>query len=98
MPRTTATQVANRDISCRITQCKESTEIAHIIPSSEMDRYRSQAMSRHADFNDASNAVLLRPDVHKIWDSKILPGNLLAVFSVPLRVRVFRSGHRKQYT
>jgi HNH endonuclease len=70
MPRTTAMQVANRDISCRITQCKESTEIAHIIPSSEMDWYRSRAMSRHADFNDASNAVLLRPDVHKIWDSK----------------------------
>ena len=63
-------QVAMRDISCRVTQCKEGTQIAHIIPASETEWFMSQGLSSVAEFDDASNAILLRSDVHKIFDSK----------------------------
>lgn len=47
-------------ISCRITQCKELTEMAHIVPSAASEWYVLRGLSRHAEFKDAGNAILPR--------------------------------------
>ncbi|KAI9770815.1 MAG: hypothetical protein M1839_003041 [Geoglossum umbratile] len=67
-----------RDISCRITNHIEGTEHAHLVPRSEerwfgengMFRYTNQQLPGSEPVDDAQNAILLRSDVHTIFDQK----------------------------
>lgn len=67
-----------RDISCRITNHVEGTEHAHLVPRSEerwfsengMFRYTNQQRPGSEPVDDARNAILLRSDVHTIFDQK----------------------------
>ena len=67
-----------RDISCRITNHIEGTEHAHLVPRSEerwfqnndMFQYTNQQRPGSEPINDAQNAILLRSDVHRIFDQK----------------------------
>ena len=67
-----------RDVSCRITNHIEGTEHAHLIPRSEerwfsengMFRYTNQQRPGSQPVDDAQNAILLRSDVHTIFDQK----------------------------
>ncbi|KAF1958577.1 hypothetical protein CC80DRAFT_441077 [Byssothecium circinans] len=67
-----------RDISCRITNHIEGTEHAHLVPRSEerwfsengMFRYTNQQCPGSEPVDDAQNAMLLRSDVHTIFDQK----------------------------
>jgi hypothetical protein len=67
-----------RDISCRITNHIEGTEHAHLVPRSEerwfsengMFRYTNQQRPGSEPVDDAQNAMLLRSDVHTIFDQK----------------------------
>ncbi|KAK3216213.1 hypothetical protein GRF29_8g2618833 [Pseudopithomyces chartarum] len=67
-----------RDISCRITNHIEGTEHAHLVPRSEerwfsengMFRYTNQQRPGTEPVDDAQNAILLRSDVHTIFDQK----------------------------
>ncbi|KAH0565004.1 hypothetical protein GP486_001602 [Trichoglossum hirsutum] len=67
-----------RDISCRITNHIEGTEHAHLVPRSEerwfsengMFRYTNQQRPGSEPVDDAQNAILLRSDVHTIFDQK----------------------------
>ena len=67
-----------RDISCRITNHIEGTEHAHLVPRSEerwfsengMFRYTNQQHPGSELVDDAQNAMLLRSDVHTIFNQK----------------------------
>jgi len=67
-----------RDISCRITNHIEGTEHAHLIPRSEVRWFSENGMFRYTKrqrpgsepVDDAQNAMLLRSDVHTIFDQK----------------------------
>lgn len=67
-----------RDISCRITNHIEGTEHAHLVPRSEerwfsqngMFRYTNQQRPGSEPVDDAQNALLLRSDIHTIFDQK----------------------------
>ncbi|KAF2740331.1 hypothetical protein EJ04DRAFT_572178 [Polyplosphaeria fusca] len=67
-----------RDISCRITNHIEGTEHAHLVPRSEerwfsengMFRYANQQRPGSEPVDDSQNAILLRSDVHTIFDQK----------------------------
>ncbi|KAM5471087.1 hypothetical protein MauCBS54593_003425 [Microsporum audouinii] len=66
-----------RDISCRVTNHTEGTEHAHLIPRSEQQWYIQNRMSRYANIrpdaefiDDTSNAILLRSDIHSLFDQK----------------------------
>ena len=71
-------RLVTRDISCRITNHIEGTEHAHLVPRSEerwfsengMFRYTNQQRPGTEPVDDAQNAVLLRSDVHTIFDQK----------------------------
>jgi HNH endonuclease len=62
-----------RDVSCRITGCREGTQVAHICPQNEADWWYNNAMSRYNmgsanTIDDLSNALLLRTDLHIAFD------------------------------
>ncbi|KXT00641.1 hypothetical protein AC578_4023 [Pseudocercospora eumusae] len=66
-----------RDASCRLTNHRETREMAHIIPRSEqawlesnnMDRYgRGKTLSGGHIADAPENIVMLRHDVHYLWD------------------------------
>jgi hypothetical protein len=62
-----------RDLSCRITGCKEETQAAYICPQSESEWYCQNGMLRYsgssiAGIDDSSNALLLRADIHIAFD------------------------------
>ncbi|KAI9771266.1 MAG: hypothetical protein M1840_002236 [Geoglossum simile] len=67
-----------RDISCRITNHIEGTEHAHLVPRSEerwfsennMSIYTTRQRPGSEPVDDAQNAILLRSDVHTIFDQK----------------------------
>lgn len=65
--------VRGRDRSCRLTNSRDCTHVSHIIPVTELDWFTWNIMSHHAireDFsiNSATNRILLRPDIHKLFD------------------------------
>lgn len=60
-----------RDVSCRVTNHKEETEAAHIIPDGESNWFHSTALWTITSLNeDARNRILLRRDVHALWDKR----------------------------
>ena len=74
---TPASIVKIRDISCRLTNHGLVTDMAHILPitekdwfaSNRMDNYRTSKSRAGQDVIDAeSNLMLLRPDIHFLWD------------------------------
>ena len=67
----------HRDGTCRVTNHREPTESAHIIPASEkdwfarncMDNYSLSCLKRGQEVvNGDENVILLREDVHTQWD------------------------------
>lgn len=71
--------VAERDGNCRLTAHREVAEMAHVVPKSEADWYTRNGMSRYAELSrragdqtisSASNMILLRSDVHTLWDNR----------------------------
>ncbi|KAF2647014.1 hypothetical protein K491DRAFT_615417, partial [Lophiostoma macrostomum CBS 122681] len=80
LPRlgTLAEATLARDISCCITNHIKGTEHAHLVPRSEeswfsdngMFRYTNQQRPGSAPVDDAQNAMLLRSDLHTIFDQK----------------------------
>ena len=62
-----------QDVSCRITGCKEGTQVAHLCPQKENDWWNKNLMSRYNmgeghTLEDSSNALLLRADLHIAFD------------------------------
>jgi hypothetical protein len=66
-----------RDSTCRLTNHREPTESAHIIPASEkewfgmnsMDKYNLLGVKQGQEvINGDENLILLREDVHNQWD------------------------------
>ncbi|KAI9859116.1 MAG: hypothetical protein M1813_007072 [Trichoglossum hirsutum] len=79
LPRQSSSTQATlaRDISCRITNHIESTEHSHLVPRSEERWFRENGMFRYANqrprsepVDDSRNAILLRSDLHIIFDQK----------------------------
>ncbi len=74
----TADPARARDISCRITNHVEGTQNAHMVPKAElqwhdwnfMSQYGVQGAVGAASVDDIGNYILLRNDVHHIFDSK----------------------------
>jgi HNH endonuclease len=65
------TQVLSRDIRCRITAYREGTEHAHLVPTSETFWFDQNQMARYAiSIKDPRNLILLRSDLHSIFDSR----------------------------
>lgn len=65
----------NRDVSCRITGCFENTEVAHVIPFSHKLWFESNQMERYCwlhnmvnTIDDETNLLLLRADIHGLFD------------------------------
>ncbi|KAI1661740.1 hypothetical protein F4813DRAFT_345606 [Daldinia decipiens] len=61
----------SRDITCRITKSHIGLEQAHIIPHAEDPWFRLNYMGFYAtgqEVDNLKNTILLRADVHKIWD------------------------------
>lgn len=62
-----------RDVSCRMTGCREGAQVAHICPWEEAAWWYENGMARYntgsaATLDDASNALLLRADLHIAFD------------------------------
>jgi hypothetical protein len=66
-----------RDQSCRITQCRDRTEAAHLCPRAEREWFKTNGMDvyntndrlpENAITDDGSNALLLRSDLHSDMD------------------------------
>lgn len=63
-----------RDESCRMTGCKEGTQITHLCPQKEADWWYLNSMSRYnknsaSTPDDLSNTILLRADLHIAFDN-----------------------------
>ncbi|KAL6409837.1 hypothetical protein AUP68_06235 [Ilyonectria robusta] len=71
----TGDDAVRRDRTCRITASSRPNETAHIIPSAQSDWWQRNRMSilytgnaeRGLD-RSAENTILLRSDLHKMWD------------------------------
>lgn len=71
--------IHNRDLTCRVTAFESGTQVAHLIPNHERQWFLSNSMDiwnidRTLDtdnlLRDASNAVLLRSDIHSAFDQR----------------------------
>lgn len=76
-PITTPVALLTRDVTCRITNHYLGTEHAHIIPKSEKNWFMNNGMSRYSTpgfgldkIDDPRNGLLLRADVHTLFDQK----------------------------
>ncbi|KAI0838520.1 hypothetical protein F5Y06DRAFT_48463 [Hypoxylon sp. FL0890] len=90
----------NRDKYCRVTNSLYGTEQAHIVPKQAADWFLANHMNvychpgPHAKFNDVSNTMLLRADVHRIFDNKELvffpksDGNNIKIVSHTLQYKL----------
>ena len=65
-----------RDHKCRITGSEEATDVAHVIPVSQMEWFSRNDMARYGcdplmqrSVNDLSNTILLRADLHQTFDA-----------------------------
>lgn len=80
LPRTASLTDATlvRDVSCRITNHIEGTEHAHLVPRGEAAWFRQNSMFQYASpprpgtdpLDDSRNALLLRSDVHTLFDQR----------------------------
>lgn len=70
--------LSERDKSCRMSACEEATQSAHLIPKSEEDWFNANSMSMYNKYplrsgpqilDDTSNALLLRADLHQLFDT-----------------------------
>ncbi|KAI0412565.1 hypothetical protein F5X98DRAFT_318628 [Xylaria grammica] len=75
IPPAAIDKVSVRDQTCRLTCSSAPNEIAHIVPAAHEGWWQSNAMFLHTARPDQSmntdcpeNALLLRRDVHKLWD------------------------------
>ncbi|KAF2194705.1 hypothetical protein K469DRAFT_725931 [Zopfia rhizophila CBS 207.26] len=92
-----------RDVSCRVTNHVEGTEHAHLVPRSEerwfsengMFRYTNQQRPGSEPVDDAQNAILLRSDIHTIFDQKRFA---IAPKSSVLLVHILAPGSSLQLT
>lgn len=64
-----------RDVTCRITGSALAYETAHVIPAAQGEWWRRNTMFRYMSNPDpgvntrcANNTILLRRDLHKLWD------------------------------
>ena len=70
--------VLGRDGHCLITSSKDYLETAHLCPVSDVDWFKRNGMSqynvktdlRNYVLDDVSNAIELRPDIHKAFDQR----------------------------
>ncbi|KAM3547455.1 hypothetical protein ARSEF4850_010020, partial [Beauveria asiatica] len=77
-PRETACNgiVLARDRSCRLVNAIHSAEGAHLLPKSEESWYTANSMFQYSTWeekakpDDPSNAILLRSDIHTLFDAK----------------------------
>ena len=67
--------VNRRDMVCRLTGFEEAADVAHLIPAKEEDWFDRNAMSQYncdatlqSSINDVANCMLLRADVHRLFD------------------------------
>lgn len=72
-PSNLTAALAVRDRSCRMTECLEEAQVAHILPRAEIDWWNGNGMSRYnygpaQTLNEPTNAILLRPDLHIAFD------------------------------
>lgn len=72
-PRSGAS-IVGRDVSCRITAHREGTQTAHLVPTSEAVWFNHNTMNKYAvdveTVNDGRNLILLRSDLHSIFDAR----------------------------
>ena len=66
----------HRDITCRITDSIEATEVAHVIPVAQSDWFQRNEMETYGcdimtqrSLNDLSNTMLLRADLKRTFDA-----------------------------
>jgi HNH endonuclease len=63
-----------RDISCRITTHCNGTQSAYLVPTSEgvwfIDNEMGNYGMRSESINDVGNLILLRSDIHSIFDAR----------------------------
>lgn len=70
--------VLSRDVSCRLTQSTHGTQVAHLLPKSEELWYTPNSMFQYSAWeekgtpDDPRNTILLRSDVHTIFDARRL--------------------------
>ncbi|TQV90290.1 HNH endonuclease domain-containing protein [Cordyceps javanica] len=71
----TTDDVGRRDLTCRVTASTLANEVAHIIPQALSEWWQRNSMFTYAanpdlssDTRCAENAILLRRDLHKLWD------------------------------
>ena len=69
--------VLRRDTQCLITSSKDYLETAHLSPLSDENWFKRNEMSRYNaktdlinELDDVSNAIALRPDIHKAFDQR----------------------------
>jgi hypothetical protein len=66
--------IVGLDGSCRITAHREGTQIAHLVPTSEAVWFNYNTMSKYTvdvdTVNDGRNLILLRSDLHSIFDAR----------------------------
>ncbi len=68
-----STQVRNNNQSCRITELQVGVEVAHLVPRAEGDWFSRNGMGRYTRNNSidaVTNAILLRADLHHVFDRK----------------------------
>ncbi|KAF2623331.1 hypothetical protein BU25DRAFT_414346 [Macroventuria anomochaeta] len=73
-PSNLTTALLMRDGSCRLSDCREQQQVAHVVPQSELGWWRANGMSRYntgltATLDDMANALLLRADLHIAFDT-----------------------------
>lgn len=73
----TSTYILSRDLICRLTGHADGAEVAHLCPRSEDLWFHRNGMERYilntrrsglGAVDDAANAILLRADVHHVFD------------------------------
>ncbi|KAF8454632.1 hypothetical protein BDZ91DRAFT_747451 [Kalaharituber pfeilii] len=71
--------VRARDATCRVTGSGDGLEAAHIVPKAEREWFRrntmrvyndNQSLSPHHQLNDQRNCLLLRSDVHQVFNDR----------------------------
>ena len=77
-----STAVMARDQSCRLTDCKEGTQVAHVIPEKEYEWFDGNAMQSYASdlssetsVNNTGNNMLLRADNLYIYTAHTIDSN-----------------------
>ncbi|KAF2724602.1 hypothetical protein K431DRAFT_300911 [Polychaeton citri CBS 116435] len=74
-----AAKVTARDGSCRLTASRLMTEVAHMVPAAEKEWFARNRMDQYRRLNSTAerqgpdtdgNAILLRADVHALWDRR----------------------------